>query len=258
MQNIAGIFDTKFHAMNAVRQLENAGVDSERINLLTPDTSSRGVAGVPTTETEQEGMGGVVGGVVGGSLGAASGLSLGAAAASLLVPGVGAVVAFGLAGAALLATGGAIGGVAAGKALEDAMSLGLPIDELYVYEDALRHGRSVVIAFGDEKELERARYILIESGAESIDSAREKWWVGLRDNEDVLSGELEKQDQSDDGADTLFRSGFEAAFHPRLRGKSYTNAQSTLAEIYDSDFRKPAFKRGYERGQRHYQNLVER
>src|SRR4030095_6312168 len=84
----------------------------------------------------------------------------------------------------ILGAGGAVGGAVAGRALEDSMSRGLPIDELFVYEDALRQGRTIVIAFVEGNlEAERAREIMREAGAESVDAARENWWVGLRDDE---------------------------------------------------------------------------
>ena len=38
-------------------------------------------------------------------------------------------------------------GAVAGGALEDGLAHGLPKDELYLYEDALRKGHSVVFAF---------------------------------------------------------------------------------------------------------------
>src|SRR5258705_4300099 len=102
---------------------------------------------VPIDDTEQPGMGAAMGGTVGGAMGVAGGASLGAAAASLLVPGVGPVIAGGILGAALLGVGGTAAGIAAGGALEKELVSGLPHDELYLYEHALREGNSVVIAF---------------------------------------------------------------------------------------------------------------
>jgi hypothetical protein len=129
-------------------------------------------------------MGKAIGGVVGGALGTASGLSLGAAT-SLLIPAVGPVLATGLIGAAILGTGGALGGAAVGRALEDALAKGVPIDEMYVYEEALRQGRTVIVVFvknTDEEEL--ARIVLAESHAETVDAAREDWGIGLRSAEE--------------------------------------------------------------------------
>src|SRR4029434_2882867 len=134
-------------------------------------------------ETEQPGMGKAIGAVVGGVTGAALG-PIGLAFVSLLVPGVGAVAAAGLYAAALLGVGGAAAGAAVGGTLEDSMSDGLPKDALFVYEDALRRGRTVVIALAkDDEQAEAARTALEEVGAESIDAARKQWWIGLRDAE---------------------------------------------------------------------------
>ena len=102
------------------------------------------------------------------------------------IPGVGPVLAAGLVGAALLGAGGAATGMAAGGALEDSMAEGLPHDELFVYEDALRRGRSVVLVVADDEVSEGvARDLFKEAGAESVDAAREAWWVGLRDAEEA-------------------------------------------------------------------------
>ena len=129
-------------------------------------------------------MGSAMGGAVGGALGVAGGMHIGATLASLLVPGVGPVLAAGVIGAALLGAGGAAAGAAAGGALEDSIE-GLPHDELFVYEDALRQGRSVVIVVTqDEAQADTARGVLAQAGAESVDAARESWWVGLRDAEE--------------------------------------------------------------------------
>src|SRR6185369_14742462 len=110
-------------------------------------------AQVPTTETEQPGMGSAVGGAVGAALGVAGGLEAGAAAASFLIPGVGPVLALGLIGAAIFGVGGAAAGILAGQAFEDGVADGIPRDELFVYEDALRRGRSLVIAFADDPQI---------------------------------------------------------------------------------------------------------
>jgi hypothetical protein len=74
----------------------------------------------------------------------AAGMELGAAAATILIPGVGPVLAVGIAAAAILGVGGAVGGAAAGAALEKDSTTGLPADELFVYKAALKQGRSVI------------------------------------------------------------------------------------------------------------------
>jgi hypothetical protein len=60
---------------------------------------------------------------------------------------------------------------------------GLPEDELFIYEDALRRGRTVVVVMANDDEADAVRGALELAGAETIDRAREMWWLGLRDVE---------------------------------------------------------------------------
>jgi hypothetical protein len=152
METVAGIFDSRAAAEQAVRQIHLLGIPNDRIALLTPDMSKKQVEQeVPTDDTEAPGEGEALGGVVGGAMGVAGGASLGMATASLIIPGVGPVIAGGILGAAILGVGGTATGMAVGEALDEALMEGLPHDELYVYEHALRRGRSVVIAFADDE-----------------------------------------------------------------------------------------------------------
>jgi len=256
MSTAAGIFNSSAEGERAVEGLRAAGFGEESISVLTPGTSPQQLDDVPTTETEQPGMGPAVGGAVGGALGVAGGLHLGAAAASLLVPGVGPVLAAGLIGAALLGAGGAATGAFAGGALEDSMAKGLPHDELFVYEDALRRGRTVVLAVADDEgQADRAREALVRAGAESIDAARENWWVGLRDAEEA--------EYTVDGGDfnvdePVYRRGFEASLHPQGRGLAFDEDAERLRECYGAECDESAFRRGYERGRRYQGELFER
>ncbi|HZT61244.1 MAG TPA: hypothetical protein VFA21_21740 [Pyrinomonadaceae bacterium] len=256
MNTVAGIFKSRTDAERAVNDLRAAGVGEDRINLLAPGTSREQLDEVPTTETEQEGMGKALGATVGGALGVAGGLELGAVAASLLVPGVGPVFAAGVVAAALLGAGGAATGAAVGGALEDSMARGLPHDELFVYEDALRRGRSVVIVVAeDDYKAGVARNLLDENGAESVDAARENWWVGLRDAEEAEY----TVDGGDFGTDErVYRRGFEAALDSRARGRTYDADASRLRECFGADCEEGAFRRGYQRGRRYDEDLREK
>ncbi len=257
MGTVAGIFNSRQDAESAVENLRSIGLSDNQISILMPGASEEEIdAAVQTTETEQPGMGAAVGGVVGGAMGVAGGVTMGAAAASLLVPGVGPVIAAGIIGAALLGAGGAAAGATAGSALEDAVAPGLPHDELYVYEDALRKGRTVVIAVTDEMESEEAaRNVLAQSGAESIDAAREDWWIGLRDAEQE---EYTGQGKDFKNDEPLYRRGFESALHAQARGKSYAEREQFLREQYGEDCAHDAFKCGYDRGQNYHKDLQER
>jgi hypothetical protein len=254
MESVVGIFNSLADAKRAAAMLRTLGIAEDRMTVLSPHTSSAETEElVPTTDTEQPGMGTAMGGTVGAALGAASGATAGAAAASLLVPGVGPVLALGILGAALFGAGGAAAGALAGGALEKMMADGLPHDELYVYEDALRRGRSVIIAFADKDQIaENARAELTRAGAESVDAAREEWWIGLRD--------AEREHYSNQGGDfnldeAQYRLGFEAALHPDRRGKPRDAITGKLNEKYGADAGTQAFRQGYDRGQ-HYQTLI--
>ncbi|HXG91776.1 MAG TPA: hypothetical protein VNN73_05320 [Blastocatellia bacterium] len=256
MKTTVGIFASRADAERAIEQLRSIGIADDHISLLMPGASEKKLEAVATTETEQPGMGKTLGGVVGGALGASSGMSLGAAAASLLVPGVGPVIATGIIGAALLGAGGAAAGAAAGEALEEGMADGLPRDELFIYEDALRRGRSVVIAFTeDDDQYEEARAVMNQAGAESVDAAREDWWLGLRDVEE----EFYREQGGDFKKDELkYRRGFESALHPEARGKDYDEAAEFISACYGDICNEEPFRRGYQRGRQYHRALREK
>jgi len=165
---------------------------------------------------------------------------------------VGPVLAGGLLGASLLGLGGLAGGAAAGEALEEKIS-GVPRDELFVYEDALRQGKTIIFVQPDsDNQADAARKILEHSGAESIDAARDEWWIGLRSAEQEVypsSGDFETDEP-------YFRKGFEAAQSHALRGKGYDEAVRYLARRDDSDVDHPAFRRGFERGQQYRKRMM--
>jgi hypothetical protein len=249
METVVGTFPSRTEAERAVSALRSGGVGLDRIQLLLPETATGDISTVPTDDAEQPGVGKALGGVVGGAAGASAGLGLGAAAASLLVPGVGVVTAIGLAAAALLGAAGAIGGAAAGAALEEKTQEGLPKDELYLYEDALAQGRSVVLILADSaQEAQTARRALKESGAESLDAARESWWVGIREAE---KEHYEKAGRDFAAHESHYRRGFEAALHPDLRGKRLEEIRPELRERYRESLSHEAFRAGFERGQEH-------
>jgi hypothetical protein len=168
VKSVVGIFGARQEAERGARMLDFAGIARSRIAVLTPESTEQEIAAVPTMDAEQPGMGMALGATVGGAVGLASGVTLGALA-SVLIPGVGPILAIGFAASAL----GLLGGGALGGALDNSLSDGIPQEELYVYEDALRQGRSVVIAFAENHaQLEAAHHALKEAGAESVDRAR--------------------------------------------------------------------------------------
>src|SRR4029077_5059585 len=141
MEAISGVFKTRSRGENAVNEALKAGIPAARITLLTPgavDQLNKEIQSVPTDTTEQPGMGTAIGALAGGGVGFAGGSLLMA-----LVPGLGPITAVRLLDAAILGAAAATVGATVGNELETSTTEGLPEDEIFVYEDALRQGRSV-------------------------------------------------------------------------------------------------------------------
>ncbi|MGN6717628.1 MAG: hypothetical protein ACTHLX_09565 [Candidatus Binatia bacterium] len=245
MENVVGIFKEKRNADSAMEELRAAGFAPQRLVLLTPDHSSDTLQRTPSEDGEQPGMGMAIGGVAGG----AAGLAAGALVSNFLLPGVGPMVAVGL-GSGVFGLGGAVAGGAVGNFLENSLTHGLPKDEIFLYEDALRQGRTVVIAFAENEErIERGRGIMERAGTESLDAARDSWWIGLRDAE---AAEYDPHGKSFGDAERSYRSGFEAALRPDCRGKPLDETRAVLRDRYADLCDQEPFRRGYERGQLYY------
>ncbi|HEV8341281.1 MAG TPA: hypothetical protein VGR30_02805 [Candidatus Binatia bacterium] len=255
MESVVGIFINVRAAKQAIKDLQAIGIANWNINLLTPGASAHELQAVPKDEGEQPGMGQALGAVVGTGLGTAGGAYLGMAAATAVVSGVGPVIAIGLVASGLMGIAGALSGAAAGDALENALSVGLPKDEWFLYEDALRQGRTIlVILTEDDPQADSVRAILSRHGAEGIDSARERWWIGLRSAEEEHYAATGESFRS---IEPTFRRGFEAALHPEIRGQSYDRAIEYLQRRYPSEYKEKSFRFGFERGQ-HYWKIKEK
>ena len=89
----------------------------------------------------------------------------------------------------------------------------------------------------DDDEAAEANAVLAAAGAESIDAAREEWWIGLRSAEKehyhALGGNFEKEERD-------YRRGFEAALRHNGTGTPDRAASA-------------AYRRGYERGAAYHQ-----
>jgi hypothetical protein len=253
MITVVGVFQSRAAAESACAELSPLGIAENRISILTPQVGEHELELIPTVEAEQPGMGKALGAAVGGAVGLAGGMGVAEVALTgLVVPAVGPLIAIGILGGVVL---GALGAVTGG-AIENYMAQGLPADELFVYEDALRKGRSIVIVTPDNNEKEKAvRGAFEAAGAESIDRAREMWWVGLRDVEKEQYKPGSDANFEDD--ERYFRAGFEAALHSQNRDKSYEAAKEKLGDAEPRLHESAPFRRGYDRG-RAYLDTIKR
>src|ERR1041384_8287608 len=177
MQVVTGVFKSQDNAERALTELRNLGIPEKRIGIVRPGSDSQRLeAGVPVTDTEDPGMG--------RAMGAAGGATAGLAVASLAVPGIGPLLAFGMVGAGLLGIVGAAAGSAVGDTVEEELGEGIPHEDIYLFEDSLRHGHAVVIAYVEEgDQADRAEEVMNNAGAEDLDELRENWWQELREGE---------------------------------------------------------------------------
>jgi hypothetical protein len=248
MPAVVGVFKSRTDAERGVAKLREIGIPPQQINVLTPQATEAELAAVPTSQGEQPGMVKTLGALTGGALGA----GIGEMVATMLLPGVGLVLALGIAGGGLL---GAIGGGAIGNEAEKTVFSSLPEEEFFVYEDALRRGRSLVIARVDDDAVEAARGAFDDAGAESVDRAREMWWIGLRD---VEREHYEVDGRKFEEDEPYFRYGFEAALRPSCRDKSYDECLNDLRNRYPRMYDREPFQHGYERGQAYRRALLKR
>lgn len=253
MQAVTGVFKSQDQAENAVNQLRSLGIPDKRIGIVRPGTApERLEAGVPVSDTEEPGMGRAMGAAVGGAMGAAGGATAGLAVATLIVPGIGPLLAFGMVGAALLGVVGAATGSAVGDTIEEALGEGIPHEDVYLYEDALRHGHTVLIAYAEEgDQADRAGEVMRSAGAEDMDVLRENWWQELRDDQRTgYTGDFDRDEES-------YRRGYTAALHPRRRGRAYSDVEDELRTAYANTVLDRPFQSGYERGLNHRSRGVE-
>ena len=147
METSIGVFSSRSRAEQAVRELLQKQVPEDSILFLT------------RSEVEAETIGKQFGATVGGFAGSAVGMSAGVVAATLLLPGVGAVFALGFGAAALLGLTGAGAGASLGKVLAHDQGTLQPTADDKCSEDAaffrevLREGRSLIVVRTESQEI---------------------------------------------------------------------------------------------------------
>jgi hypothetical protein len=164
---IVGIFDDHEQAVRAVDALNNAGFHDDQIGFIR--RSGETVEGATQINTNAHhggavGTGALIGGLVG-------------AAAALLIPGVGPVLAGGVlintfgATAAGAAVVGALGGAVVGGLVGGLTELGVPEDEARYADQEFQAGRTIVTVQAGERRNE-AKAILANFGAYDVHTGR--------------------------------------------------------------------------------------
>ena len=108
----------------------------------------------------------------------------------------------------------------------------------------------MVIALAQiEDSASKVREVLKREGAESIDAARDQWWIGLRSAEENRYTASTRSFSDDE---QFFRLGFQAAMHAKTRCMEFDQVSAAMdAALEDVQKRYPSaqveepFTRGY-------------
>ncbi len=147
METAIGVFASRDNAEGAVKELRECSVPEESIVFLT------------RSESDAKTMAKEFGAYVGGFVGGAAGMTTGVVAATLLLPGIGAVFALGFGAAALLGVAGAgAGSTISSAAIDDAdapqpTTDGKVPEEAAFFREVLKEGRSLIVVRTESKEL---------------------------------------------------------------------------------------------------------
>jgi hypothetical protein len=170
---VSGVFDDIAAAERAVSVFESRGYPREQITVIMSDATRKTYLGDETAPRTIEKHtkapeGAATGGAVGGTLGAIAG-AVAAAGTSLLIPGLGLVIAGPLAGAlAGLGAGAATGGL-----VGTLVGAGIPEHEAKYYEKRLKEGDVLVgVAARSEQEADTIEDELEDLGAEKVKQSK--------------------------------------------------------------------------------------
>ena len=147
METAIGVFASRDRAEEAVKELLSQRVPEQSMVFLTRSENEARIAGKE------------IGAYVGGFTGGAVGMSAGVAAATLLVPGIGAVFALGFGAAALLGLAGAGTGAGLGGAISEKTETAEPTpdekcpEDVAFFREVLLEGRSLIVVRTDSHEI---------------------------------------------------------------------------------------------------------
>jgi anti-sigma B factor antagonist len=156
METAIGVFTSRDHAETAVKELREKGVPENSIIFLT------------RSESEAKNLAKEFGAYVGGFVGGAAGMTTGVVAATLLLPGIGAVFALGFGAAALLGVAGAGAGASAGSAAATDADAPQPTtggkssEDVAFFREVLKEGRSLIVVRTESKELAEAACAILD------------------------------------------------------------------------------------------------
>ncbi len=172
-RTVTRLFDSRFEAEAAVRDLEDMGVPADDISIIARDKAAGEDRSFLSRDSDHDGEndtaeGAGKGAAAGGAIGAGAGLLAGLGLVA--VPGLGPVVAAGWLAATLAgALGGAVVGGATGGVLGALTDAGVSEEDAHVYAEGVRRGGSLVSVRVDEADVIRIETAL--NGLRGTDAA---------------------------------------------------------------------------------------
>ncbi|MDX3924944.1 MAG: hypothetical protein QHC90_03925 [Shinella sp.] len=188
MRTVTGLFGTYGDARQAVTRLEETGIPSEYISIVS-NTSKDESYSQDSMATEGAGTGAGLGAIAGGAGGLLTGLGL------IAIPGVGPVVAAGwLTATAAGAAAGAVAGGAVGGLVGAMINSGVSEEDAHVYAEGIRRGGTMIVAKVDEGLVADAEAILQQANRVDTQARRTAYEDAGRRRFDETQGHYSEEE----------------------------------------------------------------
>ena len=166
MITLVGVLGSPEEATKLIQELADGGIEKERISVIKESPELRGEEAKSRSLTGAE-----VGAIIGGLSGLTAGAIL------FFVPGIGPLLALGPIASAL---GGAGFGAITGGLYGAFADLGIEADDYRIYEDAIRHGGTLLAVQIDKKMEGFVKEMFERHGAMDLATRSEKWHITNR------------------------------------------------------------------------------
>jgi hypothetical protein len=153
---LVSVFEDRAQAARALEDLERAGFKADDFGLVIRGAEDVRGGMITDAAGTKDAKGAATGAAAGAGVGAVLG-----AAASLLLPGIGPVVALGI---FTMAAGGAVAGTAVGGILGAMAGLGISEEEARFYENEFKSGRAIVAVKAGGRVSEAAKILRARGG----------------------------------------------------------------------------------------------
>ncbi len=167
-KHAVGVFSSRQTTEQALNELKASGFPMEKVSIIAKDVDEGEKVGSVQTSDRIGNQNVDTSGAVGDALAASTWGGVLVGLSSLALPGLGAVLAAGSVGVALLSSmaGVAVGAVATNNLVQVLAGLGIPEERARVYSDRLQQGYYLVIVDGTDDEIHRVEEVLKQQGIE--------------------------------------------------------------------------------------------